>query len=262
MGDLFEVLLRRGVLSKTFVLYSSDHGYKLGQWRIGTSKQHPYESDIRVPFFISGPGVTPGANYTRQISGNVDLLPTMLELAAGAPFVEAVNPDGRSMAPFLVHGVSATTDAPAWRDHFLNEYYAVGTYFNDHSPCWQDGHKTADQCGGSMPTGPAGHVDKCVESAGVGDGLCYFVDSTHSNSWRQLRILNATHNLNYVEYDPAWTWIVTDSTGAGLQHYELYDISSDPYQVKNVYPATPNATRAALHAMLVNYYNCSGMSCP
>ena len=36
----------------------------------------------------------------------------------------------------------------------------------------------------------------CVESTGVGDGTCYFVDSTHSNNWRQLRIINATHDMN------------------------------------------------------------------
>ena len=130
------MLSSRKALSKTFVLYSSDHGYKLGQWRIGTSKEHPYESDIRVPFFIRGPGIAAGANYTSQISGNVDVLPTMLELAAGAQFVAAVNPDGRSMASFLVQGLPARPNAPAWRDHFLNEYYSVCTYYNDHSTCW------------------------------------------------------------------------------------------------------------------------------
>jgi len=39
-------------MDKTFFVYTSDHGYKQGQWRIGTSKQHPYETDIRVPFII------------------------------------------------------------------------------------------------------------------------------------------------------------------------------------------------------------------
>ena len=53
---------------------------------------------------------------------------------------------------------------------------------------------------GSMPRGPVGKVDKCVESAKVGGGNCYFVDSKHSNSWRALRILNGTHNMQYIEY--------------------------------------------------------------
>ena len=39
----------------------------------------------------------------------------------------------------------------------------------------------------------------CTESEGIGDGTCYFVDSTHSNNWRQLRIINGTHDMNYIE---------------------------------------------------------------
>lgn len=33
---------------------------------------------------------------------------------------------------------------------------------------------------------------------------CYFVDSTHSNNWRNLRIHNADENLAYIEYDPTY----------------------------------------------------------
>ncbi len=33
-----------------YIFYTGDHGYKLGQWRVGTSKQHPFETDIHVPF--------------------------------------------------------------------------------------------------------------------------------------------------------------------------------------------------------------------
>ena len=60
----------------------------------------------------------------------------------------------------------------------------------------------------------------------MGDGNCYFVDSTHSNNWRELRIRNSTMNWAYVEYDPAWKFVVND-----IQHYELYDVTADPYQM-------------------------------
>merc|ERR1712080_261005 len=54
--------------------------------------------------------------------------------------------------------------------------------------------------------GPTGKVEKskCKESEGIGDGTCYFVDSTHSNTWRALRIISESENLQYVEYDPTW----------------------------------------------------------
>eukprot|EP00965_Chrysotila_dentata_P129785 4290737-Pleurochrysis_carterae.AAC.7 len=42
VGEVLDLLSRDvTILKKTYVLYTSDHGYKLGQWRIGTSKQHP-----------------------------------------------------------------------------------------------------------------------------------------------------------------------------------------------------------------------------
>jgi N-acetylglucosamine-6-sulfatase len=272
--DVYDKLEARGVLDTTFILYSSDHGYKQGQWRIGTSKQHPYETDIRAPFIMRGPGVRAGANFTAQISGNVDVMPTMLHLAAGRAFLRAVDLDGRSMASFMVAGVDegeegGFADPPAWRDHFLNEYLSVATYWNDHSEIWQDGNTTSRLCGtdtsgkGAGPRGPGGTFPtNCVESAGVGDGKCYFVDSTQSNSWRQLRVNNATMNWNYLEYDPDWKFYVRDASGAGLQHYELYDIAADPYQMNNLYAGTSMEVRTALHAQLAQYYTCKGASCP
>ena len=220
---------------------------------------------------MRGPGIQAGGNFTTQISGNVDVMPTMLHLAAGKEFLRAVDLDGRSMASFMVAGMAPEEGAaaPAWRDHFLNEYLSVGTYFNDHSTIWQDGTTTSRRCGTSGtkqsagPRGPGGTTpSECAESTGLGDGECYFVDSTRSNSWRQLRINNASMNWNYLEYDPEWKFRVTDASGAGLQHYELYDISADPYQMNNLYGKASVEVRAALHAQLAAYYNCRGASCP
>ena len=76
---------------------------------------------------------------------------------------------------------------------------------------------------------------------------------------RQLRVLNASMNLNYVEYDPAWKFT---PGGAPLQHYELYNLSADPYQMQNLYPTADEATRNALHAQLDAYWRCRGEKCP
>ena len=88
----------------------------------------------------------------------------MLELAAGKQFVEALDFDGRSMATFLVDGVPSS--GQPWRDHFINEYLSVGTYYNDHSSIWQDGKNTTEQCGGDVPQGPGDSKGKCVECEG------------------------------------------------------------------------------------------------
>eukprot|EP00756_Hemistasia_phaeocysticola_P043841 Hpha_TRINITY_DN17415_c0_g1::TRINITY_DN17415_c0_g1_i1::g.85729::m.85729/K01137/GNS; N-acetylglucosamine-6-sulfatase len=241
---------------KTYYFFTGDHGYKLGQWRVGTSKQHPYETDIRVPFLVKGPGVEEGV-HLKQLSGNVDLLPTILELA-GLPRPSWV--DGKSMVPFLAPSLIADvtereTRAAGWRQRFLHAYESVGTYWNDHSNAWApEGYEK--KCGGAMPRGPSGSVKSCNESDGIGDGNCYFVDSTHSNSWRALRVMNATHNTQYVEYDRTWTWT------AEPDFHELYNLDEDPYQLTNIYSVMSQEVKDALHAELTEYYSCKGASCP
>eukprot|EP00666_Eupelagonemidae_sp_cell4sb_P001150 gene1150-15169_t len=53
------------------------------------------------------------------MSGNVDLLPTMLALAGVA---KPATMDGRSMLPFLAPSLAGDAATAAWRDRFLVEY--------------------------------------------------------------------------------------------------------------------------------------------
>ena len=43
-------------LDNTYVIYTSDNGFQLGQHRLRGDKRQLYEHDIRVPLFIRGPG--------------------------------------------------------------------------------------------------------------------------------------------------------------------------------------------------------------
>jgi len=253
-------------------VYSSDHGYKQGQWRVGTSKQHPYETDIHVPLLFTGPGI-PAGTILQHMSGNVDIMPTVLDLAGGPgavpPFV-----DGKSLVSLLVPSVAAKRAAGAlergvaetqpWRDAFLVEYKSVGTYYNDHSNCAGKPSCAIDTGTGKarpMPRSPyaAVNASDCKESNVTGGGNCWFVDSIHSNNWRNLRVNNADlGNLAYIEYDPAFLWNVTDAKGSGLQHYELYNITIDPYQIDNIYDDVDDAFKTKLHAKLATYYACHG----
>ncbi|KAJ9444272.1 Extracellular sulfatase SULF-1-like protein [Diplonema papillatum] len=242
------------VLRNTYFFYTSDHGYKQGQWRIGTSKQHPYETDIRIPFFAVGPGILPGT-IVEEMCGNVDLMPTLLDMA-GIPAPPMV--DGKSFKNLLIANEGRAEAAEGWRKKFLNVYEATGSYFNDHSPCWAPpGYE--EKCGGPMPRSPDGSntTADCKESSGVGDGNCYWVDSLESNSWRALRVMNATHDTQYIEYDATWSWNETSVT-----FYEYYDIAADPYQMKNGYPDLSDSAKAAMHRELSDYYSCSTSSCP
>merc|ERR1712018_665111 len=203
---------------------------------------------------IRGPGIQPGTNVTSALAGNVDVMPTMLDLAGITHTLED-SIDGKSMKHILMHNDKEATN---FRQYFLNEYLNVGKdLYNSHSNIWQDGTTTSDlyQTGSNSVAGPLGpdpntKEEDCVESEGVGDGNCWMVGSKLSNTWRQLRIMNETMNWNYVEYDPTWKFKAKDESGAGLQHYELYDVTADPYQLDNIYSTTSIEMRTALHQQL------------
>lgn len=112
VGAVINELQAQGLLADTYVFFTSDNGYHMGQHRFPGGKYTPYETDIRVPLVVRGPGV-PAAIQIDQLVGNVDLAPTIAELA-GTSLTD--NPDGRSLVP-LLHGQSPS----AWRQAFLLE---------------------------------------------------------------------------------------------------------------------------------------------
>jgi len=100
-----------GALERTYVMYSSDNGFHLGEHRLPAGKDFPYEEDIRVPMVVRGPGVPEGETI-EAVALNSDFAPTFAEIAGIAPpaFV-----DGRSFLPLLEN------PDQAWRQSFLVE---------------------------------------------------------------------------------------------------------------------------------------------
>ena len=71
---------RAGVLEDTYIVYSTDNGYHIGQHRLQPGKQCAYEEDINIPLIIRGPGVAAGA-LTDIVTSHTDLAPTFMALA-------------------------------------------------------------------------------------------------------------------------------------------------------------------------------------
>ena len=110
-----------GQLDNTYLFFTSDNGYHIGEHRLRAGKLTAYEEDIRVPLFVRGPGVPAGA-LRGEFVGNVDLAPTFAALARAAvpDFI-----DGRSLVPLLLGAA-----AEPWRGAFLveqEEVYLAGS---------------------------------------------------------------------------------------------------------------------------------------
>jgi N-acetylglucosamine-6-sulfatase len=117
IGQLVETLTATGQLDNTYIIFTSDNGYHFGQHRRREGKGSFYEEDIHVPLIIRGPGVKAGASLEGYVVGNVDLAPTIAELAGVTPpdYV-----DGSSMVR-LFDGV--LSPASEWRSAYLLEFY-------------------------------------------------------------------------------------------------------------------------------------------
>ncbi|THC89553.1 hypothetical protein EYZ11_010997 [Aspergillus tanneri] len=98
VDELVERLVRRledtiGI-ENTYIIYTSDNGFHIGQHRLPPGKTTGFEEDIRVPFYIRGPGV-PAGKTQDSVSTHIDLVPTFLELA-GIPLRQEL--DGTPMS--------------------------------------------------------------------------------------------------------------------------------------------------------------------
>ena len=89
LGKLFDELAERGVLDRTLVIVTSDHGEGLGEHDLFDHGESLYRTEIRVPLLI----VPPAALRTRRVVSQTvslrDLPATIVELAGqgtGSPF--------------------------------------------------------------------------------------------------------------------------------------------------------------------------------
>jgi len=112
IGRVLDELDQLGLADSTIIVLWGDNGFHLGDHGIWT-KHTNYEQAVRIPLIIVAPGVTTPGSVTRQIAENVDIFPTLAELA-GLPRPTGPQPiDGVSLTPVL-HDPTARVDDHAY----------------------------------------------------------------------------------------------------------------------------------------------------
>lgn len=125
--DIIQTLYATGQLDNTYIFFSSDNGFYLGQHRLPAGKNTKFEEDLHVPLVVRGLGI-PAGQVLEHLLLNIDLAPTFAELA-GVPVPTFV--DGRSLVSLL------RGDPPPvenWRQAFLLEHGFIQTGDSGRTP--------------------------------------------------------------------------------------------------------------------------------
>jgi N-acetylglucosamine-6-sulfatase len=120
IGQVEKTLAADGLSRNTYLVFSSDNGLHAGEYRLMPGKLTAFDTDIRVPLVVIGPGVPQGAKTT-DMAENIDLAKTFAQIGG-----TDMPGDGHSLLP-LWRG-----ENPAdWRTAVLIEHRGPRTAISD-----------------------------------------------------------------------------------------------------------------------------------
>ena len=133
VGDIVGALRRTGELEDTYVIFTSDNGYLLGEHN-QVGKHLLYEESIRVPLVVRGPGIPAGEVRPEPVQ-NIDLAPTIVDVAAvqeqrpmdGVPLLGSEPLDPRRDLFVTYPTSSLAFDAVRTHDGFIYAEYEDGS---------------------------------------------------------------------------------------------------------------------------------------
>lgn len=169
--DVVEFLWEEGRLHDTYIIFTTDNGYHIGQHRMGPGKLVGYEGDVHIPLVIRGPGTAP-LTTINAVTTHADLAPTIMSLAG----IYRNDLDG-SPIPLTPWGLRHRSD------HVAIEFW--GYYVNEVSPDYEPG--------GEYPFMYYNSTYKAVRLIGNGYNLYYAVWCTNEKEYYDMRVSRVSH---------------------------------------------------------------------
>lgn len=127
VGRVLDALDAAGISGNTFVVFASDNGWHMREHgsrspvQIDGEKRSAYEASIRIPLFVRYPPLAAGGRKIGAAVLNIDLAPTLLQLAGLPP-----RPDmqGKSWVP-LLNGTAQSVRSGVFYEYFREQGFIV-----------------------------------------------------------------------------------------------------------------------------------------
>ncbi len=195
VGKLQSVIEECDLSESTYVFFTSDNGYQLGQHRLH-NKLDPYQMCTNVPLFVSGPEIKPNQTANHLLA-HLDLCPTILELA-GADIPATV--DGKSFVPLLIEPKSH--DEKTWRKPIIIENWQAKRNRGKVLPGTYSGLRFYDQVYVEWVTGDKEFYDLASDPFELDNGYSELSDLQKSKLKKTLRESRAVEMMPIVTVIP------------------------------------------------------------
>ena len=202
LGDVLNVVDRKGIKNNTLFVYTTDQGsnWPFAKWCV-------YDGGLRVPFIVRWPGKTTPGSVTNAMVSFVDILPTCIDAAGEKPPQDI---DGQTFVSVLT-GKSKTHRKVVFGTHTGNDNGGPGI---------------ANHC-------PARTVRTATHR--------YIINLSHETRF-DTHITGSKRGAHYLPHWNSWLEKAKTDEKAGklVQKYqhrpkeELYDLTNDPFEMNNL----------------------------
>lgn len=125
IGKILDHLEAKGLLEKTVIVFTTDHGHHIGTHNLGAKGAFAFEEDLRIPFVAAWKGHFPAGKRTDALISVVDITPTFLKLSG---YKSTPTMAGKDMTRLFTGDTTKIRDWVIAENHFQRTKFYQKTY--------------------------------------------------------------------------------------------------------------------------------------